>query len=71
MHCIAAGDGGDAFTFVALPGLPLLMRGELGLPAHPASLGLGAGAALTGAGTDRLALKLRQTGQDGQPKPPM
>ncbi len=49
-----------------LQGLTLLVGGELGLAAHLQAAGLGEPAALAGARTDQLALKLGQAAQDGQ-----
>jgi len=45
--------GGDA-----LPGLVLLVRGELGLAAELDALGDGAGASFAGACADKIALEL-------------
>ena len=46
--------------------LALLVGGELRLAAHLHAAGLGEPAALAGARTDQLALKLGQAAQDGQ-----
>ncbi len=52
-----------------LQGLALLMGGEFRLAAHLHAAGLGEPAALAGARTDQLPLKLGQAAQNGQHQP--